>query len=217
MIDLHTHTILSDGALIPAEHIRRAETAGYRYLGISDHADLATLEMVLTPAIEAARRENELGRMRVLVGVELTHVRCEHIAEATALARKLGAQYVICHGETIVEPVIEGTNRAAIDAGVDILAHPGLISQEDAALAAERGIRLEISSKPGHSLTNGHVARMAEQIGAKLIFGSDAHRPDQMLTRPRAEQVCRGAGLSDRQIADMFADAENFALAIRED
>ena len=217
MIDLHTHTILSDGALVPAEHIRRAETAGYRYLGISDHADLATLEQVLAPAIEAARRENELGRMRVLVGVELTHVRCEHIAEATALARKLGAQYVICHGETIVEPVIEGTNSAAIDAGVDFLAHPGLISQQDAALAAERGIRLEISSKPGHSLTNGHVAKIAAETGAKLIFGSDAHAPDQMPTRPRTEQVCRGAGLDEKQIADMFADAEKFARNLSKD
>ncbi len=214
MIDLHTHTLLSDGALIPAEHIRRAEVAGYRYLGISDHADLATLEMVLPPAIEAARRENELGRMCVLVGAELTHVRPEHIAEATALARKLGAQYVICHGETIIEPVIEGTNLAAIEAGVEILAHPGLISEEDATLAAQMGIHLEITAKRGHSLSNGHVASIAAKTGAKLIFGSDAHRPDQMPTRSRAEQVCLAAGLSKQQTAEIFAAAETFAKAL---
>ncbi len=214
MIDLHTHTLLSDGALIPAEHIRRAEVAGYRYLGISDHADLATLEMVLSPAIEAAHRENELGRICVLVGAELTHVRPVHIAEATALARKLGAQYVICHGETIVEPVIVGTNRAAIEAGVDILAHPGFLSEVDASLAAGRGVMLEIKAKAGHSLTNGHVARIAERTGAKLIFGSDAHTPDQMPSRSRAELICRGAGLSETQTVDIFAGAEQFALAI---
>ena len=214
MIDLHTHTLLSDGALIPAEHIRRAEVAGYRYLGISDHADLATLEMVLSPAIEAAHRENELGRICVLVGAELTHVRPVHIAEATALARKLGAQYVICHGETIVEPVIVGTNRAAIEAGVDILAHPGFLSEVDASLAAGRGVMLEITAKAGHSLTNGHVARIAERTGAKLIFGSDAHTPDQMPSRSRAELICRGAGLSETQTVDIFAGAEQFALAI---
>ena len=41
MIDFHTHTFLSDGELVPAEHIRRAEVHGYRVLGLSDHADFA--------------------------------------------------------------------------------------------------------------------------------------------------------------------------------
>ena len=211
MIDLHTHTILSDGALIPAEHIRRAEVAGYRILGIADHADLATLEVVLGPALIAARRENELGRIKVLAGVELTHVRPRHFAEATDLARKLGAHFVIAHGETIAEPVEAGTNRAAIDAGVDVLAHPGLISEGDATAAAQRGIFLEITAKRGHCLTNGHVAKLARQVGAKLIFGSDAHDGSQMPTRQAAERICLAAALNRDEVAAMFAAAEQFA------
>ena len=211
MIDLHTHTYLSDGVLIPAEHIRHAQVKGYRVLGFADHADLSTLRDLVPVLQEAANRENELGLMQVLAGVELTHVRPAHIAQATQLARQLGAQVVIVHGETIAEPVVAGTNRAAIEADVDILAHPGLISAEDAALAASRGVRLEISSKRGHCLTNGHVARMAAQEGASLIFGSDAHQPDEMPTRDFANRVCRGAGLSDAQIEAMFADAEKLA------
>ena len=211
MIDFHTHTFLSDGALCPAEHIRRAEVHGYRILGFADHADLATMESIISTLLTAAARENELGRMKVFAGIELTHVRPEHIGEATALARKLGAQVVICHGQTICEPVEKGTNRAAIEAGVDILAHPGLITPEDTKLAAERGVRLEISSKAGHSLTNGHVANQARQAGAQLIFGSDAHTPDQMPTRDYAAAVCKGAGLNDDEIAQMFAAAEEFA------
>jgi len=166
MIDFHTHTILSDGALIPAEHIRRAEARGYRILGMSDHADLATMGHILPILLEAARRENELGRMRVLAGVELTHVRPEHIDEGVRRARQLGAMYVIVHGETLAEPVQPGTNRAAIEAGADILAHPGLITPEEAALAAGRGVLLEITAKGGHCLTNGHVARVAASAGA---------------------------------------------------
>lgn len=211
MIDLHTHTILSDGALCPAEHVRRAEVAGYKILGFSDHVDLATLPVILPQLLVAARRETELGQMEVLAGVELTHVRPMHIAEATALARKGGAQYVIVHGETIAEPVQSGTNRAAIEAGADILAHPGLITEEDARLAAEKNVLLEISAKAGHSLCNGHVARMAQKTGAQLIFGSDAHEPGQMPRREQAERILAGAGLSAEEIARMFVRAEEFA------
>jgi histidinol phosphatase-like PHP family hydrolase len=211
MIDFHTHTLLSDGALIPAEHIRRAESTGYRVLGIADHADLATMEDIVPVLLDAADRENELGRLRVLVGVELTHVRPEHIAEAAEAARELGAQYVIVHGETIVEPVQEGTNRAAIDAGVDILAHPGLITEEDASRAAEQGVMLEITAKAGHSLTNGHVAKLAQKVGAELLFGTDSHGPGGFRSFDQARKVSCGAGLDEPQVQAMFNRAGAFA------
>ncbi len=211
MIDLHTHTILSDGELIPAEHIRRAEVKGYRILGMSDHVGLATLPQVVPVLLEAAKRENELEYMQIVAGVELTHVRVEHIEECANRARELGAQIVIVHGETLVEPVKEGTNRAAIEAGVDVLAHPGLISAEDAELAATKNVLLEISAKAGHSLANGHVARVARAAGARLIFGSDAHTPSQLPTREQANNICLAAGLSTSEVAEMFEYAEHFA------
>ncbi len=213
MIDFHTHTLLSDGALIPAEHIRRAEVKGYRVLGLADHVDLSTMAHVLPVLCEAAARENELGRLTVIVGVELTHLRPNQFAAAARRARELGAQVVLAHGQTPVEPVEPGTNRAAIEAGVDILAHPGLLTLDEAALAAQRGVCLEITSKPGHCLTNGHVARLSREVGAKLLFGSDAHTPDQMPTRPFAETVCLGAGLTEKDVAAIFACAEQFAQA----
>ena len=211
MIDFHTHTFLSDGALEPSEHIRRAEVAGYRVLGISDHAGPATLEQMISIASQAAAYENQLNRIKVFCGVELTHVRPVQIAETTKRARQLGAQYVIVHGETICEPVEAGTNTAAIEAGVDIIAHPGLISLDDAKLAAERGVFLEISSKVGHSLCNGHVVTVARQTGAKLLFGSDAHTSEQMPTRDYAEKVALGAGLTPDEVKQMFRNAEDFA------
>ncbi|WP_429885909.1 PHP domain-containing protein, partial [Geoalkalibacter halelectricus] len=47
MIDLHTHTLFSDGELIPAELIRRAAVAGYTALAITDHVDLSNLDFIL--------------------------------------------------------------------------------------------------------------------------------------------------------------------------
>ncbi|MFY9194440.1 MAG: PHP domain-containing protein, partial [Methanoculleus sp.] len=43
MYDLHTHTILSDGELLPTELIRRAAVLGYSTIAITDHADASNL------------------------------------------------------------------------------------------------------------------------------------------------------------------------------
>lgn len=217
MFDFHSHTLISDGAFIPAESIRRAQVAGYAMFGISDHSDLASLARQMPMIIGAARAERESGSgLNVFAGTELTHVRPGQIAEAAILARKLGAEYVVVHGETLVEPVEAGTNRAAIEAGVDILAHPGLITRTDALFAADKGVMLEISGKRGHSLANGHVARMARETGAKLIFGSDAHTVGDMAEREYAEKLCRAAGLDENDVAEMFARAEAFGQRMME-
>ncbi len=215
MFDFHTHTLLSDGDLIPAESVRRAEMTGYKVLGMSDHSDLATLPVELPLIIAAAQAEKaNASGIVVLPATELTHMRPNQIAEGVALARELGAAYVVVHGETLSEPVQPGTNRAAIEAGVDYLAHPGLISLDDAKLAAERGVLLEISGRRGHCLSNGHVARMARKTGAQLIFGSDAHTVGDMPKREFAEAVCLGAGLDQSEVDAMFTRAEEFALRV---
>ena len=201
MIDLHTHSLFSDGELIPAEHLRRVEILGYRAVAITDHADSSTLDFVIPRLVQAAADLNRYSKTRLLPGIELTHVPLEMFAELTQKARRLGALIVVGHGETVVEPVRPGANRAAIEAGVDVLAHPGFITREDAALAAQKGVLLELSGRKGHSLTNGHVAAMARQTGARLAVNADAHGPGDFLTREMAEKVGRGAGLSDEEYA----------------
>jgi len=114
---------------------------------------------------------------------------------------------VVVHGETFVEPVPPGTNRAAILAGVDILAHPGLITDAEAALAARRGVLLEITSRRGHCLTNGHVAAAARRTGARLVYNTDAHAPGDFTPWERALRVIRGAGLGARDARAMQDNA----------
>jgi histidinol phosphatase-like PHP family hydrolase len=131
-------------------------------------------------------------------------------------ARKLGIGYVVIHGETIAEPVEEGTNRAAIEAGVDILAHPGLITEEDVIRAKKQGVLLEISARKGHSLTNGHVARLAKNIGAKLIFDTDSHSPSDLVDDNQALRIILGAGLSREDFQEMQKNALELVNTIRE-
>ncbi len=206
MIDLHTHCILSDGALVPAEHLRRVEDMGYEAVAITDHADCSNLDHIIPRLIRAAEELNPFCSTRLIPGIELTHIPPDLIAELAGQARSLGASVIVVHGETIVEPVKEGSNRAALEADIDIISHPGFISEEEAALAAEKGIFLEISGRKGHSLTNGHVARMAEKTGAKLAVNSDAHDPGDFLTPQRARQVALGAGLSEDRYKQIRKD-----------
>lgn len=195
MIDLHTHTIFSDGELIPSELVRRAEVKGYRAIGLSDHVDFSNIEHV-TAGLQKAKYLEEVLDMKILVGAELTHVPPRKIAPLSTLARRLGAEIIVVHGETPVEPVSPGTNRAAIEAGVDILAHPGFITLEEAEMAKENGVCLEITSRSGHNITNGHVVRMAKEAGAAMVVDTDTHSPDDLIDSDRAVQIAMGAGLS---------------------
>jgi histidinol phosphatase-like PHP family hydrolase len=211
MIDLHTHSLFSDGVLVPSELVRRALMKGYEAIAVTDHTDASNLDFVI-PRVAAACRE--LGRrwnITALPGVELTHIPPETFAELVPRARSLGAVIVVAHGETLVEPVHPGTNRAAIEAGVDILAHPGLITKEEAELAKQKGVFLEITSRKGHSLSNGHVAAMAAATGARLVIDTDTHEPGDLITGDFARAILAGAGLAEARIGQVFANSRELA------
>ncbi|HVN25649.1 MAG TPA: histidinol phosphate phosphatase domain-containing protein [Syntrophorhabdales bacterium] len=207
MIDLHTHTFFSDGELVPSELARRAYLKGYDVLGISDHADSSNIDFLISAMLKLYRKARYYTNLTIVPGIELTHVPPGLIKELTRYARRMGARLVIVHGESIVEPVEEGTNRAAIEAGVDILAHPGLISEEEVMLAKKKNVHLEITAKRGHSLANGHVARLATKLGAKLIYSTDAHAPSDLLTEEMARKVVQGAGLLPQGFSKMQENA----------
>lgn len=199
LYDLHTHTILSDGEMLPIELIRRMAVAGYTTVAVTDHVDLSNTEPVLE-TLALVRESAALFGVRMLCGVEITHVPPSQIAPLARSARNAGADIVVVHGETPVEPVAEGTNHAACTCtDVNVLAHPGLITLKDAKAAAKNGIALEITSRGGHNRTNGHVVRMAREAGCQLVVDSDAHAPHDILDERAKILVAKGAGLTDAE------------------
>ncbi|MHB8172889.1 MAG: histidinol phosphate phosphatase domain-containing protein [Nitrospirota bacterium] len=214
MIDLHTHSLFSDGVLVPAELVRRAMVKGYEAIAITDHADSSNIDFIIPRIVRAAEELSGLMPITVIPGIELTHVPPESIKKLVKEACKLGAKLVVVHGESPVEPVAEGTNRAAIVAGVDILAHPGLITAQDASLAARKGVFLEITARAGHSLTNGHVARAALKAGARLVLDTDAHEPEDLIDDLFAEKVLSGAGLDVKERALTFRNSREIVNRI---
>ena len=207
MIDLHTHTLFSDGELLPSELVRRAEDIGYEAVALTDHADSSNLDWVLPRIIRVCRDLNRHRKIRAIPGIELTHLPPEMIAAMVRESRGLGAEIVVVHGETVAEPVPAGTNREAIEAGADILAHPGLITEAEALRAKERNVLLEITARKGHSFGNGHVARLAKKSGARMVLNTDTHTPDNLITRTFARKVVIGAGLEAEDLERMLENS----------
>ncbi|KQC04486.1 MAG: hypothetical protein APR53_10600 [Methanoculleus sp. SDB] len=196
MYDLHTHSLLSDGELLPLELVRRAAVLGYRVIGITDHVDPTNISPVIRALGEVRDAAREFG-VEVLAGVELTHIPPALIDTLARRAKAEGADLVVVHGESVVEPVAPGTNHAACTSeAVDILAHPGLITAEDAAIAAKNHVAIEITARGGHNRTNGHVFATARSSGCRFVIDSDAHGPGDLMTKDARWTVARGAGMS---------------------
>ena len=214
LYDLHTHSILSDGEMLPIELIRRMAVEGYTTVAITDHVDASNTITVLS-TLSKVRESARLFGVNLLCGVEITHVPPAQIADLARMAKAAGADIVVVHGETTVEPVAPGTNLAACGCeNVNILAHPGLITMEEARLAKENGVALEITSRGGHNRTNGHVACIAREAGCRMVIDSDAHAPHDILDERAKFQVAKGAGLSDSECREVLSlNVEEFLVS----
>ena len=210
MYNLHAHTFLSDGELLPSEVAVRYQDKGYRVIAITDHADYSNIKQLAKSVIEFCRRWPKDSDIKILPGVELTHLPPEQFKPLASLARKEGLKIIIAHGETPVEPVAKNTNHLALMADIDILAHPGLISDEDTELAKKRGIFLEVTSRKGHRQTNAHVVKQARKIGAKLILNNDSHAPEDIISPVELIKVGLDSGLTQTEIDKIYADIKTF-------
>lgn len=207
LYNFHMHTTLSDGELSPVEMLRWTVSKGYAAVALTDHAGLAELPWLASILVPSCRLAQQQWGIRAIPGVELTHLPPALIPEAARAAKDVGLELVVVHGETPVEPVAPGTNRAALESEhVDILGHPGLLSEEEAGMAAAQGIFIEITSRRGHSLANGIVAQRALAAGAALLLDSDAHAAGDLWDEPFARTVLRGAGIPDDRLDEILLD-----------
>ena len=210
MYDLHTHSLLSDGVLLPSEIAARYAALGYKAIAICDHADYSNIEFITTAILKFTKHWPKNSKIKVLPGIELTHLPLGQFKPLAKYARQKGIKIIIAHGESPVEPVIKGTNRAALEADIDILAHPGLIRDEDVRLAKKRGVFLEITSRRGHRKTNRHVAKLAGKLEAKLILNTDSHAPKDIIPPAEMLKVARKAGLSAESIDKVYKGIARF-------
>jgi putative hydrolase len=210
MYDLHTHSLLSDGGLLPSEVAVRYQNAGFKAIAICDHADYSNIDEIVTSILNFTRNWPPDALIKVLPGIELTHLPLNQFRPLVEYSRSKGIKIIVGHGQTPAEPVIAGTNRAALEAGIDILAHPGLITDDDVRLAKEKGIFLEITARKGHDKTNRHVAQLALELGARLIINTDSHSAEDIPTYEKMLRVAYKAGISPKKTNDIYEDVREF-------
>ena len=213
MFDLHTHSLLSDGVLLPSEIAVRYSALGYKTIAITDHVDYSNIKANIEAILEFTRNWPADSAIKVLAGIELTHLPLEQFKPLAQYARKKGIKIIIGHGETLAEPVIKGTNRACLEADIDILAHPGLISEEDVKLAKKKDIFLEITARKGHRDTNAHVAECALKLKAELILNTDSHSPEDIIGLEDLIKVGLKSGLSQKEIEEIYQEVGRFITA----
>jgi len=210
MYNLHTHSLLSDGVLLPSEVAVRYAALGYKAIAITDHADYSNIETIIKGILEFSRHWPKDSKVKVLSGIELTHLPLEQFKPLAKFARQKGIKVIVAHGETLVEPVIKGTNRAALAADIDILAHPGLISDSEVKLAKAKNIFLEITTRTGHCDTNPHVVEQALKFGANLSINTDSHIPEDIIPPEQVINIAQRAGLNSEEIKRIFERTARF-------
>jgi len=210
MYNLHCHSLLSDGALLPSEVAMRYLDKGYKLIAITDHADYSNIQSVINATLEFTRHWPSDAKIKVLPGVELTHLPLGQFQPLASYARESGIKIIVAHGETPVEPVVKGTNTAALKADIDILAHPGLISEDDLKLAKDKGIFLEITSRKGHAKANPYLVGRAFKFGARLILNNDSHQPEDIISPEELVAIALKAGLSREAVDRIYKELEQF-------
>ena len=76
--------------------------------------------------------------------------------------------------------------------------------------AGKKNVLLEITTRAGHSLSNGHVAAMARKHGTGMVVNTDSHTPSDLKNRDSARRIVLGAGLNDADFEQMQKNAAAF-------
>ncbi|MCS3900812.1 histidinol phosphate phosphatase domain-containing protein [Methanococcus voltae] len=199
--DFHAHTLYSDGELLPSELIRRAIALKHKTIALTDHGDISNYKELIRMGLETKNELKNYWGINVIAGIELTHIPPKSIPKLAKKCKDEGAELVVVHGETLVEPVEEKTNYyTSLSSDVDILAHGGLIDQETAQNLKENDIYLEITSRKGHSLSNGCVLNVSRKYGIPTVINTDSHAPSDLISYEFAKKVGLGCGMTFEEV-----------------
>jgi DNA polymerase (family 10) len=205
--DLHTHSTWSDGKSTLEEMVEHAEALGYEYIALTDHSpservahglDRTRLEKKIE-AVERLRRIRKNRLPHILMGAEVDILGDGRLDYPDDILARLDIVVAGIHAAfKQTKDQITGRYIDAIaNPAIDILAHPTsrlIGSREplefdfDAVVraAVEAGVALEINGSMYRLDLSDVMAKTAQEAGALLAIGSDAHSTAQM------DQICYG-------------------------
>ena len=197
--DLHVHTSWSDGKQSIRDMANAAQSLGYEYIAICDHAKSPQFPRGLTEheirgqGKEIEQVNRELEGIEVLAGIECGITEDGRLDTGAAALRDLDLVVAGVHS-ALQMPADKMTERMLAvleNEHLKIIAHPTgrILQQRDAAVldqaaffraAAERHVYLEINGSPSRlDLSDTHCMK-ARDYAVRFALGSDAHSRDTL-------------------------------------
>jgi DNA polymerase (family 10) len=190
--DLHTHTNLTDGAASLADMIRAAETKGYAYYAVTDHAPNLFMQRMTDEKMLAQRAE--LSALQAESSMTLLHGTELNIAPDGSVdwGEDFLAGFDVCvasvhsHFDQDRKDMTKRFIIACENPRVNIIGHPltrkiGRRPPVDVDLdelfraAARTGTALEVNASPERLDLPGEHIRAAKDAGVKFAIDTDAH------------------------------------------
>ncbi len=207
IIDLHMHSTVSDGTLSLDELTETAIGRGYSVMAFTDHVTSSSYKRIAETIIDWVERNQDKYEDVVLIpGVEITFASPKEIGMITEYVRSIGTKWVVVHGEASFEKTPLGTNDAAVEHGVNVLAHPSYITDEQVIKSLKTGTAFELSARDCYNYANKQIAETVMQNGGKMIINSDSHQVGAMLSREKVLSTAQTANLTSEQIDMVKAD-----------
>jgi DNA polymerase (family 10) len=199
--DLHTHTTWSDGKSTAGEMVKRAAELGYEYIALTDHSpservahglDRERLEKKIQE-IEQLRKTAKNRLPHILMGAEVDILPDGKLDYPDDILARL--DIVVAGIHSVFRQNKDRVTGRYLDAmanpAVDILAHPTgrlLGSREPIEFDLDRvlraaiksGVALEVNGSMYRLDLNDVMAKAAQEAGALLAIGSDAHSIAQL-------------------------------------
>jgi DNA polymerase (family 10) len=190
--DLHGHTNLTDGVATLQEMVVAAQSRGYRYYALTDHAPLLSMQrMTAEKALEqraAVRTLEERTKMALLHGSELNIQQDGSVDWDEEFLGQFDVLVASIHSHFEM-PRVEMTKRlvrAIEHPCVNIIGHPtarrfgkrpsiDFDVDEVCKAAARAGTALEINSQPERMDLPDDVIRAARSYGVKFAISTDSH------------------------------------------
>jgi DNA polymerase (family 10) len=231
--DLHMHTRESDGRATMEEMAEAAKTHGYEYIAITDHSKSLAMANGLDEkrAVDFARQVREVNQrglgIRILSGLECDIKRDGSMdLEESALA-ELDLVVGSVHSYMNLEPaeMTDRLLRALESPSLRIIGHPTgrvLLHREAfpfdfdkiSAVAAKRGVALEINASPERLDLNAPLIRAAKSKGCRFTISTDAHHPKHLDNMRFGVMMARRGWLTAQDVLNTLPLAE-FRKAVR--
>ena len=210
--DLQTHTEASDGHNTLTEMAEAARQRGYDYLAITDHPDYIGVTQGLE-ADEVPARMHEIDELndqwddfRLLKGMEVDIMEDGELYLPNDVLERLDVVVASIHSKFDLprNKQTERIIRAMDNPHFHVFGHPTgrRIGEREPyqfdmerviEAALERGCFLEINASPSRLDLNDVHAKMAKEMGLKMVISTDAHRIAELdYIRYGVDQARRG-------------------------